>query len=177
MKKKLATVLVLVLLATAGAASAQENKDWTLTNIGDTHKIVLEAETPLEIIFEDDMPEGTVYAKATRSGCADVHIIIAPSEISEGISMNDLDEAGMEHFRSLCGAQYANPVFEERTTPSGNLYIEVCSGEQSDVDSFITLFEGYMIQLDYYHPDFKALTDADHAFAEEVLYGIWINEI
>ena len=177
MKKILALILTLTLLAAAGLACAEEKTDWTLAKIADTHEIVLNMDTPVHVGFMDDMPEGTVYARATREGCANVYIIITPSDVSDGISMNDLDEEGLALFKSLCGAQYLMPVITERTTPAGNLFIEVCSNEESDIDSFITLFEGYLIQIDYYHPDFSELTEADHAFAEDILYGIWVNEL
>ena len=91
--------------------------------------------------------------------------------------MNDLDADGIALFKSLCGAQYIDPVITEKTTPSGNMYIQVFSNEASEVGSYVTLFEGYMIQIDYHHSDFSELSAADHAFAEEILYGIWINEI
>lgn len=177
MKKIAALILMIVILAAAGLACAEQKTDWTLAKIADTHEIVLNMETPVHVGFMDDMPEGTVYARATREGCANVYIIITPSDISEGISLNDLDADGLALFKNLCGAQYLQPEITERTTPAGNLYIEVCSNEQSDIDSFVTLFEGYLIQIDYYHPDFSELKAEDHQFAEEILYGIWINEV
>ena len=91
--------------------------------------------------------------------------------------MNDLDADGIALFKSLCGAQYIEPVITEKTTPAGNMYIQVFSNEESEISSYVTLFEGYLIQIDYYHPDFSKLSDEDHAFAEEILHGIWINEI
>ena len=175
--KRFLTVLLAAMLLCVASFAAAEDTHWSLTEVADTHEIVLNTETPVHVGFMEDMPEGTVYARATRSGCANVYIIITPSEISEGISMNELDADGLALFKSLCGAQYVNPVINEKTTPSGNMYIQVCSNEMSDIDSFITLFEGYLIQIDYYHPDFSELTAEDHAFAEEILHGIWINEI
>ena len=91
--------------------------------------------------------------------------------------MKDLDADGIALFKSLCGAQYIDPVITEKTTPAGNMYIQVFSNEGSEIMSYVTLFEGYMIQIDYYHQDFSKLTDEDHAFAEEILHGIWINEL
>lgn len=175
--KRFLTVLLAAMLLCVASFAAAEDTHWSLAEIGDTHEIVLDMENPVHVGFMDDMPAGTVYARATRTGCANVYIIITPSEISEGISMNDLDADGLALFKSLCGAQYIDPVIAEKTTPSGNLYIEVFSNEASEICSFVTLFEGYLIQIDYYHPDFSKLSDADHAFAEEILHGIWINEI
>ena len=175
--KRFLTVLLAAMLLCAASLAAAEDTAWTLTKIGDTHEIVLNTENPVHVGFMDEMPEGTVYARATRTGCANVYIVITPSEISEGISMNDLDADGLALFKSLCGAQYINPVITEKTTPAGNMYIQVFSNEVSEINSFVTLFEGYLIQIDYYHPDFSKLSDEDHAFAEEVLHGIWINEI
>lgn len=175
--KRFLTVLLAAMLLCVASFAAAEDTHWSLAEIGDTHEIVLDMENPVHVGFMDDMPAGTVYARATRTGCANVYIIITPSEISEGISMNDLDADGLALFKSLCGVQYIDPVIAEKTTPSGNLYIEVFSNEASEICSFVTLFEGYLIQIDYYHPDFSKLSDADHAFAEEILHGIWINEI
>lgn len=175
--KRFLTVLLAAMLLCVASFAAAEDTHWSLTEIGDTHEIVLNMETPVHIGFMDDMPQGTVYARATRTGCANVYIIITPSEISEGISMKDLDADGIALFKSLCGAQYIDPVITEKTTPSGNMYIQVFSNEGSEIMSYVTLFEGYMIQIDYYHQDFSALSDEDHAFAEEILHGIWINEL
>ena len=177
MMKRFLTVMLVAMLVCAASFAAAEDTNWFLTKIGDTHEIVLNMDTPVHVGFMDDMPLGTVYARATRTDCANVYIIIVPSEITESISLKDLDEDGLALFKSLCGAQYINPEITEKTTPSGNLYIQVFSNEQSQVNSFITLFEGYMIQIDYYYPDFSELDADDHAFAEEILYGIWINEI
>ena len=175
--KRFLTVLLAAMLLLAASLAAAEDTHWFLTEIGDTHEIVLDTETPVHVGFMDDMPQGTVYARATRTGCANVYIIITPSEISEGISMNDLDADGLALFKSLCGAQYINPQIDEMATPDGNKYIRVFSNEDSQIYSFVTLFEGYLIQIDYYHPDFSAITDADHAFAEEILYGISIDAL
>ena len=175
--KRFLTVLLAAMLLCAVSFAAAEDTAWTLTKIGDTHEIVLNTENLVHVGFMDEMPEGTVYARATRTGCANVYIVITPSEISEGISMNDLDADGLALFKSLCGEQYADPMITEKTTPSGNMYIQVFSNEASEIVSFVTLFEGYLIQLDCYHPDFSGLSDADHAFAEEILHGLWINEI
>ena len=176
MKRCLIVLLAALLLCVASFAAA-EDTHWTLTEIGDTHEIVLITETPVHVGFLDNMRAGTVLARATRTGCANVYMIITPSEISEGISLSELDAEGLEIFKSLCCEQYDNPIVTEKVTPSGNLYIEVFSNEESEINSFVTLFEGYMIQIDYYHQDFSKLNDADHAFAEEILHGIWINEI
>ena len=175
--KRFLTMLLAAMLLCAASLAAAEDTSWFLTEAGDTHEIVLNTETPVHVGFMDDMPQGTVYARATRTGCANVYIIITPSEISEGISMNDLDEDGLALFKSLCGAQYINPQIDEKITPAGNKYIRVFSNEASQIYSFVTLFEGYLIQIDYYHPDFSAIGDADHAFAEEILHGISINAL
>ena len=176
MKRFLTMLLAAMLLCVASFAAAEDTY-WSLAEIGDTHEIVLNTETPVHVGFMNDMPQGTVYARATRTGCANVYIIVTPSEISEGISMSDLDADGLALFKSLCGAQYIDPVITEKITPSGNLYVQVFSNESSEICSFVTLFEGYLIQIDYYHQDFSGLRDEDHAFAEEILHGLWINEI
>ena len=175
--KRFLTVLLAALLLCAASFAAAEDTHWSLTEVADTHEIVLNTETPVHVGFMEDMPEGTVYARATRSGCANVCIIITPSEISRNISMNDLDADGIALFKSLCGAQYLNPEITDKVTPAGTKYIQVFSNEESQIYSYVTLFKGYLMQIDYYHPDFSALNDDDHAFAEEILHGISINEI
>lgn len=175
--KRFLTVLLAAMLLCVASFAAAEDTHWSLAEIGDTHEIVLNMETPVHVGFMNDMPQGTVYARATRTGCANVYIIVTPSEISEGISMSDLDADGLALFKSLSGAQYIDPVITEKTTPSGNLYIQVFSNEGSEIVSYVTLFEGYLIQIDYYHPDFSKLSYEDHAFAEEILHGLWINAI
>lgn len=174
MKRIVTIAIAVMILCLSAFALAEETK---LAVLNATHEAVLKTQTPVTVQFMENMPEGYVYAQASREDLADVHIVIVPSEVSEGVSMKDLDEEGKALFKSMCAMEYADPVIEEKTTPAGNLYIKVCSNEASDIDSYVTLFEGYLIQLDVYHPDFSPLTDADHAFVEEILTGIWINEI
>ena len=91
--------------------------------------------------------------------------------------MNDLDADGIALFKSLCGAQYLNPKIMEKVTPAGTKYIQVFFNEEFQIYSYVTLFKSYLMQIDYYHPVFSTLNDDDHAFAEEILHGISINEI
>lgn len=178
MIKKILTVLLAAALLLTAACCAAEIETIHLADVGESSEAVLEMENPVTITFDNEIPAGFVYAKASREGLADVHIVIAPSEVAEGKSLKDLGEEGIVALKELMGEQYHNPVFEEKTSPSGNLYLAVCSNEEeSEIDSVVTLFEGYLIELDVYREDFSKLSEADKAFGEEILFALWIKPI
>lgn len=178
MIKRILTILLATALLCAAACCAAQSETIYLADMGEGCEAVLELDNPVTVTFEPDFPAGFVYAKASRAGLADVHIVIAPSEVAEGKSLKDLGEEGMTALMTLIGEQYENPVYEEKTSPSGNLYLQVCSNEEeSEIDSMVTLFEGYMITLDVYREDFSKLSQADKDFAEEILYALWFRPV
>lgn len=178
MIKRILTVLLAAALLCAAACCTAESETIYLADVGESSQAVLVMDNPVTITFENEIPAGFVYAKASREGLADVHIVIAPSEVAEGKSLKDLGEEGLTALKELMGEQYQNPIFEEKTSPSGNLYLEVCANEEeSEIDSMVTLFEGYLIQLDVYREDFSKLSQEDKAFGEEILFALWIKPI
>lgn len=178
MTKKIVTVLLACALLCVAAFAAAQSETIRLADVGESKEAVLVLENPVTVNFDlEDVPAGFVYARVSRAGVADVYIVIAPSEVAEGMSLADLGEEGVAVLQELIGEQYADPIYETKTSPSGNLYLEVCSNEEeSEIDTMLTLFEGYLIELDVYRDDFSKLSDEDKAFAEEILYALWINE-
>ena len=177
MMKKILTALLAALLLCAASCCVAQSETIHLADMGEGCEAVLVMENPVAVEFiNDELPSGFVYAKASRDGLADVHIVVAKSDEAEGLSLADLGETGMAILCELMGEQYESPVYEQKTTPSGNLYLEVCSSEEdSQIDTLMTLFEGYLISMDVYHEDFSPLTGEDKAFAEEMLYSLWFN--
>lgn len=175
--KKILTVLLAAMLLCAAACCVAESETIYLADVGENCEAVLVVENPVSVSFlNDEVATGFVYAKVSREGLADVHIVIAKSEVAEGLSLADLGEEGMNVLKELVGEQYENPIIEEKTSPSGNLFIEVCSNEEeSEIDSMLTIFEGYIITMDVYREDFSKLSEADKAFGEEILYALWFN--
>ena len=175
--KKILTVLLAAMLLCAAACCVAESETIYLADVGESCEAVLVVENPVSVSFlNDEVATGVVYAKVSREGLADVHIVIAKSEVAEGLSLADLGEEGMNVLKELVGEQYDNPIIEEKTSPSGNLFIEVCSNEEeSEIDSMLTIFEGYIITMDVYREDFSKLSEADKAFGEEMLYALWFN--
>ena len=176
MKKILAILLTAVLLC-AAACCVAESETIYLADVGEGCEAVLVVDNPVTVSFNsDEVPAGFVYATVSREGLADVHVVIAKSEVAEGMSLADLGEEGMAMLKGLIAEQYDNPIIEEKTSPSGNLFIEVCSNEEeSEIDTMLTLFEGYLIEMDVYREDFSKLSEADKAFGEEMLYALWFN--
>ena len=177
MFKKILTVLLAAMLLCVAACCAAESETIHLADLGEGCEAVLVLDNPVTLTSYDDlMPTGFVYVKASREGVADVHIVVAKSEEAEGLSLADLGENGMKILGDLIGEQYDNPVYEQKTTPSGNLYLHVCSNEEeSEIDTLVTLFEGYLISMDVYREDFSKLSQEDIAFAEELFYALWFN--
>ena len=177
MMKKILTMLLAAILLFAAACAVAQSETIHLADLGEGCEAVLVVENPVALSFlNDEIATGFVYAKASREGLADVHIVVAKSEVAEGMSLADMGEEGMAILKELVGEQYENPIIEEKTSPSGNLFIEVCSNEEeSEIDSMLTIFEGYIIVMDVYREDFSKLSDADRAFGEEMLYALWFN--
>ena len=175
--KKILTVLLAAVLLCAAACSMAEIETIYLADVGEGCEAVLVVENPVTVTFNsEEVPAGFVYATLSREGLADVHVVIAKSEVAEGLSLADLGEEGMAMLKELVAEQYADPIIEEKTSPSGNLFIEVCSNEEeSEIDTKLTLFEGYLIEMDVYREDFSKLSEADKAFGEEMLYALWFN--
>lgn len=173
----LAAMLLAAMLLCAAACCAAESESIYLADVGEGCEAVLVVENPVTVSFlNDEVATGFVYAKVSREGLADVHIVIAKSEVAEGMSLADLGEEGMAILKNMVGEQYENPIIEEKTSPSGNLFIEVCSNEEeSEIDTMLTIFEGYIITMDVYREDFSRLSEADKAFGEEMLYALWFN--
>ena len=179
MFKKMLTVLLAAMLLCAAACCAAESETIHLADLGEECEAVLVLDTPVTLTSYDDlMPTGFVYVKASRDNLADVHIVVAKSDEAGDMSLADMGETGMAILKELVGEQYENPMIEEKTTPSGNLYIEVCSNEEdSEIDTMLTIFEGYLITMDVYREDFSKLSPEDKAFAEEMFFGLWFNSI
>ena len=177
MTKKIVTVLLACALLCVAAFAAAQSETIRLADVGESKEAVLVLENPVTVNFDlEDVPAGFVYARVSRAGVADVHIVIAPSEVAEGMSLADLGEEGMAILKEMVSEQYENPIIEEKTSPSGNLFIEVCSNEEeSEIDTMLTIFEGYIITMDVYREDFSKLSEADKAFGEEILYALWFN--
>lgn len=175
--KKILTMLLAALLLCAAACAVAESETIYLADVGEGCEAVLVVDNPVTVSFlNDEVATGFVYAKVSREGLADVHIVIAKSEVAEGKSLADLGEEGMAVLKELVGEQYENPIIEEKTSPSGNLFIEVCSNEEeSEIDTMLTIFEGYIISMEVYREDFSKLSEADKAFGEEMLYAFWFN--
>ena len=164
-------VLLLTLLMCASAACAQAQTTATLASVEGQFEIVLQYEEPLTLT-QEEAPASYVYFSAEREGLAPVYVSIAPSELAEGLSMADLGEEGQRMLLAMASNGYQSPVTETRTTESGNLYLSICSNEESDIDTLFTLYKGYFVQLTQFKDDFSALTDADKAFCLELLQGI-----
>lgn len=175
--KKILTILLTAVLLCAAACCMAESETIYLADVGEDCQAVLVVDNPVTVTFNsEEVPAGFVYATLSREGLADVHVVIAKSEVAEGLSLADLGEEGMAMLKELVGEQYENPIIEEKTSPSGNLFIKVCSNEEeSEIDTMLTLFEGYLIEMEVYREDFSKLSEADKAFGEEMLYALWFS--
>ena len=174
MKRLIALLMAAALLLTASLAFAQEI---VLTELEDGCQITLTADDDVAVLFNgQDLPAGFVRVIASRSGAASVLINIQPDELLEGISMADLSDENIEIMKDQITQQYEDAIVETKVTEAGNTYLYVQSNEESDIRSCITLYEGFMIELIQARDDFGALSEADEAFARDILQGIWIVE-
>lgn len=166
MKKILAILTAVVLTLSCTAALAE---------------IVKFQEDSTDFDIQMELPEGATVGEQEASelvsvceiqseGLANVYITIAPSDLYDKLSMNDLSDEDVETLISLATEQYDNPETAIEVTPSGNKYIHVSS--DAGIDSIFTLYLGYFVELTQWHEDYSAITDADYAFMQQLLHNI-----
>ena len=143
----------------------------TLATIGDQFDIVLTYDAPMTIT-PLEAPASYVFCTVEREGLASVFVSIAPSELTDGLSMAELGEEGRNMLTAMSASQYANPLTEVCATPSGNMYLSICSNEELEIDTLFTLYKGYFVELTQWAEEGGQLTDADEALLTGVLYGI-----
>lgn len=166
MKKILAFLIAAILLLGSTSAFAE---------------VVTFAEDSPEFNIEMELPEGASVGEQVDSelvsvcqiasdGVASVYITIAPSDIYDDLSMNDLSEEEVENLKALASEQYDNPEMTIEITPSGNKYIHVVTNV--GISSIFTLYRGYFVELTQWHDDYSELTDTDYAFMLQLLHNI-----
>jgi hypothetical protein len=153
----------------------------TLVMSGAFAETVRFVEDSTDFDIEMELPEGAVVGEQVSSdmlsvciieseGLASVSVNIAWTDIYGDLSMNDLSEEDVEQLKELASKQYNDPVVSVETTPSGNSYIYVNTGE--GIDAIFTLYLGYFVELTQWHDDFSELTEDDSAFMLQLLYNI-----
>lgn len=170
MKRFLAVLLAALLVLTAAVVSAEETPYKFLGTVGNQDVTLVCDNVNVDIV--EGLPTDVVAALLTRDGAAPVILTVVPSELYVGVSLADLDQAAQAELLEQVTDAYENPVVELTVTPSGNQYYYICSGEGADIDVIFTLYRGFVVELDQYNEDLSELTDADHAFANDVLYGL-----
>lgn len=166
MKKLLAVMTAIVLTFSCTAAFAE---------------VVKFQEDSTDFDIQMGLPEGATVGEQTASelvsvceisseGLADVYITIAPSDLYDKLSMNDLSDDDVAALEALATEQYDNPETAIEITPSGNKYIHVST--DAGIASIFTLYLGYFVELTQWHEDYSEITDADYAFMQQLLHNI-----
>ena len=171
MKKFLSLFLVLCLLGTTGALA--ETITTELMKLNNGVSIVINHDESVQIKpAMEDFFDSNVW-QVTDQVHADVFLSIAPSEIDSELSLGDLTEEQQLQYGQMVGEMFDNPEIHLDTTPSGNVYLHVCSNEESDIDTSFTIYKGYFVELiQFSADDFAQLTEEDKAFCLSVLHGI-----
>ena len=168
MKKLLAILLVLAMTLACTAALAER-----VRFVEESPDFDIEMELPEGAVAVDTKVDEMLSLQSFQMGeLAPVSIVIAPSDIYETLSMNDLSDEDVEALKAIAGEQYDDPKATVDVTPSGNKYIHICANAEYDMDSIFTLYKGYFIQLTQWHEDYSEITDADYAFMQQLLYNI-----
>ena len=166
MKKILAILTAAVLLLGSASAFAE-----VVTFAEDSSDFNIQMELPEGATVGDQVSSELVsVCEIMSEGLANVYINIAPSDIYDDLSMNDLNEEEVENLKAIASEQYDNPEMAIEITPSGNKYIHISS--DAGVSSIFTLYLGYFVELTQWHDDYEPLTDADYAFMLQLLYNI-----
>ncbi len=176
MKKLLAILLsTLMLLSCVGAFA--EGMD-TVRFVEDSPNFDIEMPLPEGATVGDKGSVDTYsYVVIENGTLASVVISVAPSDLYDGLSMNDLSDDDVEILKATAAEQYDDPVLTVDVTPSGNKYIHVCANSEYDIDSIFTLYMGYFVELTQFHDDFSTITDEDYAFMQQLLYNITFTPV
>jgi len=169
MKKIFSLLTALLFLLAAGCAAAETT---VLLETVTGESIVLEHDKTLKMTKADSPDPGNAHWTISTSGCASVSLSIAPSEIDGTLSLEDLSESEQLKYGEMVGAMFASPEITLQKTPSGILYVQVCSNEESDIDTLLTIHNGYFIELVQYNEDFSQLTKADQDFCRNLLNSV-----
>lgn len=170
MKKGLLWVVVLALSLTCFGALAE-----TVHFMENSSDFDIQMELPEGAeIGEKRINELLSYMEIKHEKYAPVYVTIAPSDLYEKRSMNDLSDEELEELKISAGIQHEDPILSIEITPSGNKYIHICSNTVFDVDEIFTLYKGYFVQLTQFdvEGDFRELTEEDHTFMMQLLYNI-----
>ena len=170
MKKILSLFLILCLLLGAACALAQ-TLTTELMKLDNGVTIVLNHEETVQVTSAS---AATANAWMVDDGAhAKVNLRIMPSEIDNELSLADLSEEEQMQYGQMVGEMFENPEIHLDTTPSGNLYLHVCSNEASDIDTIFTIYKGCFVELiQFSGDDFAQLSEEDAVFCLSVLHGI-----
>ena len=172
MKKMLSLLLALCLLLVASSALAQPLTT-ELMKMDNGVTIVLRHDENVQIFpIEHETPDMGFWW-LTDNVNAGVYLCITPSEIDGELSLADLTEEQQLHYGQMVGEMFENPEIHLDITPSGNMYLHICSNEASDIDTIFTIYKGYFVELTQFSgEDFAPLTEEDKAFCLSMLHGI-----
>ena len=172
MKKILAALLALCLLLGVSSAMA-ETVTTELMKMSDGLTIVLHHDDSVEIsVLDHEVPEIGFWLIDDHVH-APVHLGIYRSEIFGELSLADLSEEEQMQHAALHSLLFENPIIQLETTPSGNLYLHICSNEAHEVDTIFTIYKGTIVELIQHALDeFGPLREEDKAFCFDLLYGI-----
>lgn len=169
MKKFSALILVLLLcLSSVSFAAGASIRLYENSDIFDVRLVLPDGASELPERSNRELGITAIQ----KEGLASVSVSIAASEIYAGRNMKDFSESEMEEMRNIVGAPYDDPIFSTEVTPSGNVYLHLCSNEADEIDSIFTVYEGYFVELIQYNDDFSALSEQDLYFCLELLYNI-----
>ena len=172
MNKILSLLLALCLLLGASSALAQ-TLTTELLKLDNGVTIIINHDEGLQITSAEIETPNVGFWSLNDNVHASVFLSIAPSEIDSELSLADLTEEQQLQYGQMVGEMFVNPEIHLDTTPSGNLYLHVCSNEASDIDTIFTIYKGYFVELiQFSGEDFAPLTEEDKAFCLSLLHGI-----
>ena len=172
MKKMLSLLLALCMMLSMTCALAQ-TLTTELMKLDNGTTIVFNHDENVQIFpIEHETPDMGFWW-LTDNVNAGVYLCITPSEIDSELSLADLTEEQLLQYGQMVGEMFENPEIHLDITPSGNMYLHICSNEESDIDTIFTLYKGCFVELTQFSDnDFVTLTEEDKAFFLSLLHGI-----
>ncbi len=175
MKKILAMVLALTLIALSVAALAEPVK-LTENASGFDLTIDLPEGAAVKVETNDDVPY--TFITFADASMPKVYISVAateeydPDETLASLSKDDLDT-----LFTTVSEDFDKPSYKLKKTTGGNDYMLVEDDSATDSALLLMLYKGYFIQMTIWNEDYAVLTDAQTKAAEALLDTVKIVDV
>lgn len=166
MKKALALLLALVLLAIAPLSLAETVK---LTENASGFDLTLDLPADANVNVETNADVPYTFISFSDASKPQLYISVAPTEEYTEASLADLSTEDLDSLFSMFSADFDKPSYEMRKTAGGYDYMLINDDSATDSAALVLLTDGYFIQMSVWNTNYSELTDANIKVAESLI--------